>query len=393
MSTHWRKVHQPSERELRLLDVLARQAADLIERTGAQEAVAEEFRNTKVLQGLSARLVTEENIQTIYEEILTAALEITRADAGTVQMLHDKTEELVVLATRGFSPETVEYFSRIDASSNTSCGIALRAGERAFLDFDPTSTDVSIRSHVEGGVLSAQSLPLISRSGKPIGMVSTHWREPGHRPSQRELRFLDLLARQAADLIEQRQAQKALRVSEENYRTLFDSIDEGFCTIEVLFDERTRAVDYRFLQVNPSFERQTGIRNAPGKRMREIAPQHEEHWFEIYGRVAQTGEPIRFEREAKELGDRFYDVYAFRVEDPHLRRVGLLFNDITARKRAEVQLQTRNDELERFNKIAVGRELRMIDLKKQINQLLNQQGEPARYALEFEAKDNDAYRK
>ena len=70
--------------------------------------------------------------------------------------------------------------------------------------------------------------------------------------------------------------------------------------------------------------------------MREIAPQHEEHWFEIYGRIALTGEPMRFENEAKQLG-RWYDVYAFRVEDPKRRRVGILFNDITERKRAEAE--------------------------------------------------------
>ena len=70
--------------------------------------------------------------------------------------------------------------------------------------------------------------------------------------------------------------------------------------------------------------------------MREIAPQHEEHWFEIYGKIALTGEPMRFENEAKQLG-RWYDVYAFRVEDPKCRRVGILFNDITERKRAEAE--------------------------------------------------------
>jgi PAS domain S-box-containing protein len=117
---------------------------------------------------------------------------------------------------------------------------------------------------------------------------------------------------------------------------LFESIDEGFCTIEVLFDENEKPVDYRFLQISPSFERQTGIKNATGRRMREIAPQHEEHWFEIYGRIALTGEPMRFENEAKQLG-RWYDVYAFRVEDPKRRRVGILFNDITERKRAEAE--------------------------------------------------------
>jgi PAS domain S-box-containing protein len=129
-----------------------------------------------------------------------------------------------------------------------------------------------------------------------------------------------------------------LRESEQNYRMLFESIDEGFCTIEVLFDQNQKPVDYRFLQINPSFERQTGIKNAAGRRMREIAPQHEEHWFEIYGRIALTGEAMRFENEAKQL-ERWYDVYAFRVEDPKSRRVGILFNDITERKRGEEKLR------------------------------------------------------
>jgi PAS domain S-box-containing protein len=140
----------------------------------------------------------------------------------------------------------------------------------------------------------------------------------------------------AMDITERKRAEVELRESEQNYRTLFESIDEGYCTIEVLFDQNEKPVDYRFLQINPSFERQTGIKNAAGRRMREIAPRHEEHWFEIYGRIALTGEPMRFANEAKQLG-RWYDVYAFRVEDPKRRLVGILFNDITERKRAEAE--------------------------------------------------------
>ena len=142
----------------------------------------------------------------------------------------------------------------------------------------------------------------------------------------------------ASDITNRKLTEMALNDSEGQYRSLFDSIDEGFCIIEVLFDANAKPVDYRFLQINPAVERQTGIDNAAGRWMREIAPRHEESWFETYGRVAQTGVPVRFEGEAKELG-RFYDVYAFRVGEPELRRVGILFNDITERKRSDDALR------------------------------------------------------
>src|SRR6266850_78545 len=137
---------------------------------------------------------------------------------------------------------------------------------------------------------------------------------------------------------QRKQAEQRLLKSEEKYRTLFDSIDEGFCTIEVLFDGKDKPVDYRFLEINPSFEKHTGIKNALGRTMREIAPQHEENWFEIYGKIALTGAPARFENPAADL-HRWYDVYAFRVGKPHERKVAVLFKDITKRKRAEEKLR------------------------------------------------------
>ena len=92
-----------------------------------------------------------------------------------------------------------------------------------------------------------------------------------------------------------------LKLSEEKYRTLFDSIDEGFCIVEMVFDANCKPLDYRFLEVNASFERQTGMHEAKGRLMRSFVPNHEAYWFEIYGKVALTGEPVRLENEAKAL--------------------------------------------------------------------------------------------
>jgi PAS domain S-box-containing protein len=127
----------------------------------------------------------------------------------------------------------------------------------------------------------------------------------------------------------------ALWKGEERYRVLFDSIDEGFCVVEVLFDESGTPHDYRFLETNPAFEKQTGLTNAVGKRMRDLEPRHEAHWFEIYGDVARTGEPQRFVQEARYLENRWFDVYAFRVGQPDECKVAVLFTDISQRKRVE----------------------------------------------------------
>jgi len=113
---------------------------------------------------------------------------------------------------------------------------------------------------------------------------------------------------------------------------------EGFCIIELCFDNCRRPVDYRFLETNAAFESQTGLLNAKGRYMRDLAPEHEEHWFEIYGKVALTGEPARFENEAKAL-NRWYDVFAFRLGESGSRKVGILFKDISELKQTAQALQ------------------------------------------------------
>jgi signal transduction histidine kinase len=124
--------------------------------------------------------------------------------------------------------------------------------------------------------------------------------------------------------------------SDQSYRILFDSIDEGFCVLEVLFDGAKNAIDCLFLEVNRAFEKQTGMPNPVGKRASELDSQIDPHWLWVYGRVALTGEPERFQYPVASL-DRHFDVYAFRVGTPDQRRVAVLFNDITERKRTEAE--------------------------------------------------------
>ncbi len=128
----------------------------------------------------------------------------------------------------------------------------------------------------------------------------------------------------------------ALAAGDTRYRALLSSIDTGFCVLELLFDAGGRARDYRFLETNATFVRQVGFGDPVGRRMREIAPDLEQFWFDTYGRVARTGEPVRFAHEAAALG-RSFDVFAYRVDAPELYRVAVLFADVTAARAAAAE--------------------------------------------------------
>ncbi|CAA9333397.1 MAG: Multidomain signal transduction protein including CheB-like methylesterase, CheR-like methyltransferase and BaeS-like histidine kinase [uncultured Gemmatimonadetes bacterium] len=140
----------------------------------------------------------------------------------------------------------------------------------------------------------------------------------------------------STDIHEQKRAEQALQASEAKYRTLFTSLDDGFCILHLLFDEAGRPADYRFLEVNPRFSEQTGLRDALGRTAREMVPGLESFWFEVYGNVARTGEPSRFVNYSEPMG-RWFDVYAFRVGEPHEHQVAVLFTDITRSKHAELE--------------------------------------------------------
>src|SRR5262245_32926940 len=98
----------------------------------AKRLTYDDLRSMTLLRDLSAHLVTEENVQRVYDEILTAAISITKSDAGTVQVYDPETKTLVLLVTRNFERRMTDHFHRVDANSKTACGIALKTGVRTF---------------------------------------------------------------------------------------------------------------------------------------------------------------------------------------------------------------------------------------------------------------------
>lgn len=168
--------------------------------------------------------------------------------------------------------------------------------------------------------------PLDPDSGVAIGVLITDL------TSQRSYEQLQEVTRQ-------------WRINEERYRTLFHSIDEGFCVLELLYDAAGRCDDYMFVEVNPAFEKHTGVVNAQGHRIRELVPDIEREWFAIYDNVLKTGEPKRFVNESAEMS-RWYSVYAFRLGTAQERRVAILFTDITQQRKAELKLREAQSRLD-----------------------------------------------
>jgi len=140
-------------------------------------------------------------------------------------------------------------------------------------------------------------------------------------------------------------SERRLRESEAKYRTLFTTMDEGFCIIEFLDGPDGPLSDYIHVEANAAYERHAGIPDVVGQRVREMVPAEAAGWVELYGEVLKTGVAIRFERELQATS-RYLELAAFRLEPPERRQVAVLFQDVTARREAEIQLQQLNATLE-----------------------------------------------
>ena len=195
------------------IEIAERERAEKESSTLKDELAAELAAMTQLHQ-FSTRLLTTTELQPVLEEFLDATMELLNADFGNVQLYNPQTQALEIVAQRGFQQEFLDYFGSVGAGT-ASCGAALQRGERFIVE--DVQTDPVFEPHrnivAAAGYRAVQSTALFSRNGEPLGMLSTHFRQP-HRPSERELRLTDLYVMQAAEMIELKRTEEALRRSE-----------------------------------------------------------------------------------------------------------------------------------------------------------------------------------
>jgi PAS domain S-box-containing protein len=187
----------------------------------------------------------------------------------------------------------------------------------------------------------------LCKAGQPVLLLSV-WTQASRTWSPDDVALVAEMAERILAALQQARVEAALRRSEERYRTLFESIEQGFCVFEVVLDDDGTPVDYRFLETNPAFARHTGLQDAVGRTARELVPDLEPHWIALYGDVALSGRSQRFVQGSDAMG-RWFEVTASRVGDPAERKVALLFNDITEARLSDSALRASE---ERFRTLA-----------------------------------------
>lgn len=200
----------------------------------SEAKLAAELDDMKRLHQVSTRLAEQKDLQSLLYEVVDAAINITRADMGLVQLR--KSNSLHIVAQRGFEQSFLEFFNTVHGEQAV-CGTAFRRRERVIVE-DVKASPIFIGTPalavvLAAGVRAVQATPLVNRAGDIVGMLSTQYRKPG-RPSERDLRILDLLARQAADLIERAQAEDLLRLQQQELRRSQEELDRHRAKLEGL---------------------------------------------------------------------------------------------------------------------------------------------------------------
>lgn len=298
------------------------------------------------LHEVSTNLLEQEDLSSLLQQVLNAAIEISGADKGILQVLEPENGKLQVKAQLGFEERFVELFNNIDQSDETPCGQVLRQLSRVVVEdinSNPIYGAPSLRILGEVGIRTLECTPLLSRSGLLVGVLTTHWCRI-HKPDDRLSRITDLLARQAADLIARVQAEDELRQSQSLLRAVMDGTPDAIYV---------KDKESRILMCNPAL----GI--IVGSPVEDIIGKTDSEYYEDVSigqllrendlRVMASGKGQVVEETAlTPAGYRIFLSAKAPYRDASGRIVGIIgiSHDITERKQMEESLRQARNELE-----------------------------------------------
>lgn len=168
---------------------------------------------------------------------------------------------------------------------------------------------------------------------KPLWSIAAVSATP-RRWTASDIQLLEEATERTWTALERAKAEEALRKSEEKYRTLFESVDDGFVIVELIYDDTATPVDFMYRENNPAFIKHVGM-DLRGKRRSELALDQKDFLLEKYGHVVATGEPVHFEYRVEWVGEQWFEATVARIGPEGSKQVGVIFRNTTERKNAE----------------------------------------------------------
>jgi PAS domain S-box-containing protein len=374
ISTQFLRPHQPTEHELRLTDLYARQAAEVIERHTAQaelfalkDELADDLKAMTRLHDLATRLLSNAGLQQLLEDVLDTSITLAGADFGHIQLYDEAAGTLKVAAQRGFEPEYLRYIENVQ----DKLGIASSIGRVDRVIFEDILDEPAFQAHLPAvsplGYRALQATPLRGSCGQLLGVITTHFRKP-HRCSDRTLRFLSLCARHAEELIERQRAERALRASDERFRRYFD-----LGLVGMVIYSTTQGC----LEVNDELCRILGYerKDLLGKTCEDFTHPDDRAADDVQLARVVAGEIDGYSLEERALRrdgsviDTIVAVQCVRRSDRSVDYFVGLVQDVTARKTAEAALLEARAELARITRVTTMGEL-AASIAHEVNQPL-----------------------
>ncbi|MGC8660334.1 MAG: PAS domain S-box protein [Desulfomonilaceae bacterium] len=296
--------------------------------------------NISKLLEINRLFITKDNMREVLEKILDTAIAIASADMGNIQLFDGKTSSLKIVVHRGFDIHSLDFWNHVQEGQG-ACGTALARGSRVIVE-DVTESPIfrntpALDVQLKAGVRAIISTLLIGRSGKVIGIMSTHFRKP-HRPDDSTLRLLDLLARQATDIIEREQHEKALKDMErlETFRLFVESAPVAIA----MFDR-----DMRYLAASHRWSEEYDLkgRDILGLSHYKVFPEISDRWKDAHqrglsGEVVKTDEDL-FERVDGGSQWLRWEITPWRLGDGQIGGIIIFTEDITQRKQAQMKAE------------------------------------------------------